>query len=142
VRAAAANDGPQHSVVCRHRHITVAVGPPNGDSELAEHAQQHGRGVPVVVVQADTDHRDPRVDRGEEGGEGVGRAVVRNLEHVRAQVLTSVEHRLLRLHLGVPREQDALARDVGPQDDRRVVRVRMGSPEARGRAEDRQGVGA
>ncbi|WP_239523937.1 hypothetical protein [Geodermatophilus normandii] len=58
---------------------------------MGQHRQQPRRRVPVGVVRADADQRDPGAGRGEEGRVGVGAAVVRHLEHVGAQVHTTVE---------------------------------------------------
>jgi hypothetical protein len=43
---------------------------------------------------------------------------MRNLEHVGAQVDVIGQHRLLRFELDVARQQDPLARDRRPHDDR------------------------
>lgn len=92
--------------------------------------------MPVVVVQPDADHPDLSADRGEEGGIGVRRAVVWHLQDVGPQVSPGGQERLLRLDLGVAREQDALAVDGRPQDQRGVVRVRAGVVERDRRCED------
>lgn len=63
--------------------------------------------MPVVVVQTDTDEPDPGVHGGEEGGVGVGRAVMRHLQHVGPDVDPRREHRLLRLDLHIARQQQA-----------------------------------
>ncbi len=52
--------------------------------------------------------------------------MVRNLEHVGSNVGTGCEQRLLGIDLGVAGQQDVLAVDRRPQDERRVVRVGPG----------------
>ena len=69
-----------------HRDVTVVVGAQQRHTEPGHLVQQHRRRVPVVVVQPDADHREPGLHRGQEVRVGVGRAVVRHLEHVGAQV--------------------------------------------------------
>jgi hypothetical protein len=83
--------------------------------------------MPVVVVQPDADHGDLGTHRGEEGRLGVCGAVVRHLQHVGVQVDAAADQRLLRLDLRVPRQEDALAVDRGPQHDGGVVRVGAGA---------------
>jgi hypothetical protein len=80
--------------------------------------------MPVVVVETHTDHAHPRMDRRQEVRVGVGRAVVRDLQHVRGDVHTVGQHGLLRLDLDVTRQQDAHVTDPRPEHQRGIVRVR------------------
>lgn len=59
----------------------------------------------VVVVQSYGDDGDAGVHGREEGRQRIGAAVVRHLEHIRLQVDAGVEQRLLRVELGVTRQQ-------------------------------------
>lgn len=61
----------------------------------------------VVVVQSDTDHCRPRMHGGQEGRVGVRGPVVRDLQHVGAQVGARGENRPLFLELGVAGQEDA-----------------------------------
>jgi hypothetical protein len=72
--------------------------------------------VPVVVSLTHAHHRHLGVHRGEEVRIEVGRAVVRDLEHVGPQVNARGDEIPLRLDLGVARQKDPRAADVGAQD--------------------------
>jgi hypothetical protein len=89
----------------------------------------------VIVVEAHADDRQPSVHGGQEGGVGVGRAVVRHLQHVGAQIGAGVEQRLLRLDLGVAGQHDPYPVDDRTEHERGVVRVGPGAVEGRRRAE-------
>jgi hypothetical protein len=82
--------------------------------------------MPVAVVRADGDQRDPSRARGEEGGIGVAAAVVRDLEHVGAQVGAVGEDPGLRLGAEVAGEQDAQPPGGDPDDQREVVGLGAG----------------
>jgi hypothetical protein len=47
-------------------HIAVAIGAEHRHAEPPQRAEQQRRRMPVVVVQADADHRDAGVHCGEE----------------------------------------------------------------------------
>jgi hypothetical protein len=100
------------------------IGAARGHPELAQFCEQQRRRVTVVVVQPDRDHRHPGVDGREEPLVGVRAAVMRNLEHVRADIDSCGQHSLLRFDLGVTRQQDAHTAHRRPDDDRGVVRIR------------------
>lgn len=96
----------------------------------------------VVVVRADADDGDLGVHGGEELRREVGRPVVGHLQHVGPDVRPGGEQILLGLDLGVTGQQDPDAADLGPQDQRRVVRVRMGVVVRPARSQDVQVHGA
>jgi hypothetical protein len=118
-----ANDRAQLTVVRDHRDVAVVVGAQQRHAEHGHLVEQHWRRMAVVVVHADADNREAGVHRSQEVRVGVGRAVVRHLEHVDAQVGPGVEKRLLGLDLGVAREHDPDAVDIGHQHERGVIRV-------------------
>ena len=89
----------------------------------------------VVVVQAHADHADASINGRQEVGIRVRRAVMRHLEHVGRYIHTIGQHRLLRLDLDIARQQDADVSHRGPEHERRIVRVRPGVAERRGRPE-------
>jgi hypothetical protein len=111
------------------------VGPGSGDGDVTlpvgavhlhpvplEPAQRLRGGVPVGVVRADRDQRDPGPARREELRIGVGAAVVRHLEDVGPQVDVSAEDAGLGLGAEVPGEQDRDPAGCGADDHRQVVR--------------------
>ena len=89
----------------------------------------------VVVVQTDRDDRNLGMHRSEERRHRIRRTVMRHLEYVGADVDMAVEHRLLRLDLGVRPEQDAHPAHGRARDQRRVVRVGVCGVECTGRTE-------
>jgi hypothetical protein len=103
--------------------IAVQIGAQCRHAQLRELGQQHRRRLAVVVVGSHADHADRGVYRREERGIGVSRAVVRHLEHVRAQILAGPEQPVLLLDLGVAAEHDPDTVDGGHQHERGVVRV-------------------
>jgi hypothetical protein len=117
------DDGGEPTRLPDHSDVTIAVRPEQRHAEARHLVQQDRRRVPIVVVEANAHHRDGGVDGGEEVRIGVGRAVVRDLEHVGAKIRAGREQRALSLDLGVARQEDAYAVDHRPQDQRRVVRV-------------------
>ena len=86
-------------------------------------SSRRGR-VPVGVVRADGDQRDPGAAGGEEPGIGVAAAVVRHLEHVGPQVDPGREQPRLGLRAEVAGEQDPDAAHGRPDDQRQVVGLR------------------
>jgi hypothetical protein len=109
------------------RHVALTVGPEHRDAESRHLGEQHRRRMSVVVVRADADDRERRMRGGEKGRVGVRRAVMRDLEDVRAQVGARGDERALRLDLRIPGQQDPHATDIGPQHQGRVVGVRAGA---------------
>jgi hypothetical protein len=99
------------------RDVTVPVGAKERHTQPGHLGEQDGRRMPVIVVQADADHRDGRMSGGEECRVGVGGAVMRNLEHVGPQIRARVQQRALRVDLRVAGEQDANALDLGSQHE-------------------------
>ncbi|HEX2308474.1 MAG TPA: hypothetical protein VHI14_09170, partial [Jatrophihabitantaceae bacterium] len=83
----------------------------------------------IVIVGANADHRDPGVHGAKEGTFEIRAAVVRNLQHVGAEVGVRAHEVLLRVNLGVAGHQDAPAPHLRPQYQRRVVRVRPSAAE-------------
>lgn len=96
--------------------VTVVIGAADGDAGRRQRLQRGRRRVAVVVVQPDADDADLWVHRSEVGGVEVGTAVVPHLQNLGPQVDTGGEHRPLRLHLGVRRQQHAQAADGRPDD--------------------------
>jgi hypothetical protein len=78
----------------------------------------------VIVVQPDGDDGDLRMHGLQESLVGIGTAVMRHLQHVRADVRTRVEHGLLLLDLGVAGQEYAHAANGGAHDQRGVVGIR------------------
>jgi hypothetical protein len=68
----------------------------------------------VVVVQTHADDGHGGVHRGQEGRVGVGRSVVRHLQHIGAKISPGVEQRTLGLDLGIAGQHDSHALDLGP----------------------------
>jgi hypothetical protein len=81
-----------------------------GATELLEDL---GGGMAVVVL-ADPDQRHLRVDGFEEAGGVRGRAVVGDLQHVRAQAGGVAQESALRRFLGVAGEQDSAVAVADP----------------------------
>jgi hypothetical protein len=118
-----------------HCGVTIAIGTAYRNAQLAELGEQQRRGVAVVVVQPDRDDAQLGVHRCEEPGVGVRAAVVRDLEHIRADIDARVEHRLLFFDLGVTGQQHPHALDGRSQDHRGIVRIRPRAPHRHGRGE-------
>ena len=68
--------------------VAVAVGPQQRHPEACHLVEQHRRRMAIVVVQPHAHDGHRRVHRCQEVGIGVGGAVVRHLQHVRAQIGT------------------------------------------------------
>lgn len=119
-----------------HRDVAVEIRTVHRYAEPVERAQQLGRGMAVVVVQADADHADAGVHRPQERRVEVGRAVVWHLEHVGAQVDPRREHRTLSLDLDVSGQQDPHPAGRGAQHERGVVRIRSGVAKCRSRPQN------
>jgi hypothetical protein len=66
------------------RDVALTVGPEYRDAEPRHLGEQHRRRMSVVVVRADADDRERRMRGREKGRVGIGRAVMRDLEDVRA----------------------------------------------------------
>jgi hypothetical protein len=92
--------------------------------------------VPVGVVGADREERDPRAGRGQEARVGVGAAVVRHLEHVGREVGPRSEDAGLGRRAEVTGEQDRDAAVGDPDDQREVVRLGSGRGPLRRRSQD------
>ena len=80
--------------------------------------------MPVGVVRPDRDERHPRAAGSEERRIGVPAAVVRNLQHIRAQVGSGGEDPRLGLGAQVAGEEDPHTALHDPDDHRQVVRLR------------------
>ncbi len=94
--------------------------------------------MPVVVVYSHADDPDAGVGRLEERRREVGRAVVRNLQHVGAQICPRLEKALLCLDLDIAGQQDANTADGRAQHQRGVVGIRPGVVECRSGRHDVQ----
>lgn len=94
--------------------------------------------MPVIVVGTDAHHRDLGVHRGEKVRIEIRRTVVRHLQYIRTQVGPDRHQVLLRLDLGITGQQDPNAIHLGTEDERGVVRVRVGAVIRVRRAEDVQ----
>jgi hypothetical protein len=103
--------------------VAVVIGAEQRHAQPSHLGQQHRRRMAVVVVQAHADHGDRRMNRGQEGGVGVRRAVMRHLEDVGPQVGAGVQQPTLGLDLGVAGQQDAHAADLGPHHEGGVVGI-------------------
>jgi hypothetical protein len=87
----------------RHRDIAVAVSAQRRHTEISQRRQKASRGMAVVVMRSDTDHRDPGVHRHEEGTLKVRASVMWDLQHVGAQIGARPEQVVLRIYFGVAR---------------------------------------
>jgi hypothetical protein len=88
--------------------------------------ERPGGGVAVGVVRADRDQRDPGSAGGQEAGIGVAAAVVRHLQHVRAQVDPARHQPGLRAGPQVAGEQHPDPADGRPHHHGEVVGRRRG----------------
>jgi hypothetical protein len=116
--------------------VPLPIGPQRRHPEPREFGEQDRRRMAVVVVRADADHRHRRVDRSQKRRLRIGGPVVRHFEDVRAQVRAGGDQRPLRLDLGVARQEDPHAADLGAQHQGGVVRIGPGAVERPGRPED------
>lgn len=98
-------------------------------------------GVAIAVVLADRDQGDQRVDGGDECRVGGARPVVRHLQHAGAEPRWHAEQFQLGGLFRIAGEKDAAVALVDPQDERHLVRLRVGARERSpaGRREDVHG---
>ena len=108
------------------RQVAFLVRAVHSHPRAGEHAEQLPCRMPVRVVRADGDQRDPGAARGQEGRIGVGTAVVRHLEHVRPQVHAGRQETCLGGSAQVAGEQDPDTARGHPHDEREVVGLRGG----------------
>jgi hypothetical protein len=124
------------------RQVALTVGPVHAHPASCEPGQQPLRRVPVAVVLPHRDQRHAGAAGGEETRIGVAAAVVRNLQHVRAEIGSGGEDPRLRCGAQVPGEQDPHAALHDPDDERQVVGRRGCGRPVRGRGEHLDGGGA
>ena len=106
------------------REVPVAVGAVHPHPRLRQPGQQPLGGMAVGVVRPDRDERHPGAAGREEGRIGVPAPMVRNLQHVRAEVDPGREDSRLGLGAQVAGEQDPHAALGDPDDHRQVVGLR------------------
>ena len=99
------------------RDVPVVIGAQQRHAKPGHFGQQQRRRVAIVVVEADADDGDLRVNRGKEVRIEVGRPVVRHLQHVGPQVGSGREEVLLSLDLRVAGEQDPDPTHLRPQHE-------------------------
>ncbi len=125
--------------VAHHGQVALPVGAVHPDALLRQPGQHPGRRVPVGVVRAHPDQRDPRPGGGEEAAVGVGAAVVRHLEHIGPQVDAARDDPCLHRAAQVAGEQDPDPALGHPDDQRQVVGRHRGRRDLRRRREHLDG---
>jgi hypothetical protein len=116
----------------------VPVGPQHRHALRGQEPDQAGIRMPIRVLGADADQRDPGVDGADQCLVLIGRPVVSDLYHVgpKTRDANIAQQRPLLLYLGVTEKQDGDATHPGHQDQAVVVRVAAAARDGPGGTED------